>query len=233
MEVQIAVSKIQKYASSNSGDTVEVVERPQGGYSVVMVDGQSSGRGAKNSSVLVVRRVIALLADGVRDGAAARAASDNLYTERGGKVSATLNIISADLHTHTLLITRNNPNPAYLAMGDQLRALNEESRPIGLYRDTRPVITEVNLEPGLTVVAFTDGMVHAGSRTGESLDIAEILAELLDEEEPGAQYLADVLLEQAVRLDQGRPVDDISVIVMRVLSRTGDDVRRMSVRLPV
>lgn len=233
MEVQIAVSKIQKYASSNSGDTVEVVERPQGGYSVVMVDGQSSGRGAKNSSVLVVRRVIALLADGVRDGAAARAASDNLYTERGGKVSATLNIISADLHTHTLLITRNNPNPAYLAMGDQLRALNEESRPIGLYRDTRPVITEVNLEPGLTVVAFTDGIVHAGSRTGESLDISEILAELLDEEEPTAQYLADVLLEQAVRLDQGRPVDDISVIVMRVLSRIGDDVRRMSVRLPV
>ena len=198
-----------------------------------MVDGQSSGRGAKNSSVLVVRRVIALLADGVRDGAAARAASDNLYTERGGKVSATLNIISADLHTHTLLITRNNPNPAYLAVGDRLRALNEESSPIGLYRDTRPVITEVNLEPGLTVVAFTDGMVHAGSRTGESLDITEILAELLDEEEPGAQYLADALLEHAIRLDQGRPADDISVIVMRVLSRTGDDVRRMSVRLPV
>lgn len=233
MEVQIAVSKIHKYATSSSGDTVEVVERPQGGYSVVMVDGQSSGRGAKNSSVLVVRKVIALLADGVRDGAAARAASDNLYAERGGKVSATLNIISADLHTRTLLITRNNPNPAYLAIGDQLRALNEESRPIGLYRDTRPVITEVNLEAGLTVVAFTDGVVHAGSRTGEHLDVAEILTELLEDEDPGAQYLADTLLEQAVRVDQGRPADDISVIVMRVLARTGDDVRRMSVRLPV
>lgn len=233
MEVQIAVSKIRKYATSNSGDTVEVVERPQGGYSVVLVDGQSSGRGAKNSSVMVVRKVIGLLADGVRDGAAARAASDNLFAEKSGKVSATLNIISADLHSRTVLVTRNNPNPAYLAVGDQIRILDEESKPIGLYRGTRPVITEVDLEAGLTVVVFTDGMVHAGSRTGEKLDICELIQVLLDQEEPTAQFMADNLLEQAVRLDQQRPVDDISVVVMRVLSRSGDEVRRMSVRLPL
>jgi len=233
MEVQIAVSKVRKYATSNSGDTVEAIERPQGGYSVVLVDGQSSGRGAKTSSVMVVRKVISLLADGVRDGAAARAASDTLYAEKGGKVSATLNIVSADLHTRTVLVTRNNPNPAYLALGDQIRPLNEESKPIGLYRDTRPVITEVNLQPGLTVVAFTDGLVHAGSRTGECLNIPETLQDLLEEEEPAAQFLADTLLEQAVRLDQQRPVDDISVVVMRIMSRQGDDVRRMAVRLPV
>ena len=72
MEVQIAVSKIRKYATPSSGDTVEFIERPQGGVSVVMADGQSSGRGAKFISTLVVRKVIALLAEGVRDGAAAR-----------------------------------------------------------------------------------------------------------------------------------------------------------------
>ena len=44
--------------------------------SVVLADGQTSGRGAKAVSILVVRKVISLLAEGVRDGAAARAASD-------------------------------------------------------------------------------------------------------------------------------------------------------------
>src|SRR5215218_3020291 len=109
MEVQIAVAKINKYAVSESGDTLEVIERPNGGLSVVLADGQSSGRGAKAISQLVVRKVIGLLAEGVRDGAAARAASDALFTERGGKVSATLNIFSVDLQTNTLVITRNNP----------------------------------------------------------------------------------------------------------------------------
>ncbi|MGB7096977.1 MAG: hypothetical protein WBD62_20195, partial [Anaerolineales bacterium] len=109
MELCVGIAKIRKYATSESGDTVEVVERPKGGLSVVLADGQSSGQGAKWISTLVVRKVITLLAEGVRDGAAARAASDSLYTERSGKVSSTLNILSVDNQTKTLVITRNNP----------------------------------------------------------------------------------------------------------------------------
>lgn len=233
MEVQVAVAKIRKYATSNSGDTVEVVERPQGGVSLVLADGQSSGRGAKWISTLVVRKVIALLAEGVRDGAAARAASDSLFTERGGRVSATLNILSVDMQTRTLVITRNNPVPAIIAHYDQIQFLDEESIPVGLYRDTRPVITEVPLEPGLTAMVFSDGLTNAGDRTGTPLDLEACLCSLLDNEDPSPDFLADSLLEHAVKLDQGRPSDDISVAVLRVVPRNGDDVRRMTVRLPL
>jgi serine phosphatase RsbU (regulator of sigma subunit) len=233
MEVQIAVSKVRKYATSNSGDTVEVVERPQGGLSVVMADGQSSGRGAKWISSLVVRKVISLLAEGVRDGAAARAASDSLFTERGGKVSATLNIMSVDRQTNTLVISRNNPAPMLVARDDTINVLDEDCKPVGLYRDTRPVICEFPLDLGLTAVAFTDGIVHAGSRTGHNLDIVGTLRSLMDEEEPAPQMIADSLLSYALRLDENRPVDDISVVVLRVMRHSGDEVRRMSVRLPL
>jgi len=41
MEMQIAVAKINKYATSESGDTLDVVERPTGSLSVVLADGQS------------------------------------------------------------------------------------------------------------------------------------------------------------------------------------------------
>ena len=61
MEIKLAVAKINKYATSESGDSVEVVERPNGGISVVMADGQSSGKGAKQISSLVVRKVISLI----------------------------------------------------------------------------------------------------------------------------------------------------------------------------
>lgn len=233
MEVQIAVSKVRKYATSDSGDTVEVVERPQGGVSVVLADGQSSGRGAKTVSNLVVRKVIALLAEGVRDGAAARAASDSLYTERNGKVSATLNIVSIDRQTQTMVITRNNPAPVIVAVYDQIRILEEASLPVGLYRNTRPIITQVPLEVGLTVVVYSDGLVHAGERCGENLDVVTCMKALLEDETPPPQLVADSLLEQALRLDENRPVDDISIVVVSVLPATGDEVRRMTVRLPI
>ncbi len=233
MEVFIAVAKVKKYATPSSGDTVEVVERPNGGVSVVLADGQSSGRGAKSISTLVVRKVISLLAEGVRDGAAARAASDYLFTERNGKVSSTLNILSVDKQTSTLVITRNNPVPALIAHNDEIKILAEESVPVGLYRDTRPIINEVALEPGLTALVYTDGLIHAGSRDGQSLDIVTQVQSWLDDEDPSPQLIADDLLSHAVRLDQGRPVDDISVVVLRVSGSTGDSVRRMSVRLPL
>ena len=47
MEVQFAVAKISKYATQESGDTLEMIERPSGGLSFVLVDGQRSGRSAK------------------------------------------------------------------------------------------------------------------------------------------------------------------------------------------
>ncbi len=233
MEIKLAVAKINKYATSESGDSVEVVERPNGGISVVMADGQSSGRGAKQISSLVVRKVISLLSEGVRDGAAARAASDYLFTERKGKVSATLNIVSIDLQTATMVITRNNPLPVFIASDEEICAFDDDSHPIGIYRDTRPLISEMPLVPGLIVVLFTDGLVHAGSRSGESLDIKTFLEGHLEDEEVDPEEIADNLLANAMQLDRGRPVDDISVVVIQVTGQKRDEIRRMTVRLPL
>lgn len=234
MEVHVAVSKTRKYATSTSGDTVEVVERPNGGVSIVIADGQSSGRGAKWVSSFVVRKVISLLADGVRDGAAARAASDALYTERGGRVSATLNILSVDLQTKTLVITRNNPAPVLIARDEDIHSLTDESTQIGFYRDTRPLITQIPLEAGLTVAVYTDGLVHAGSRNGEKMDVVTCLQSVLDEGNPTPQEISDSLLEHALKLDQGRPVDDTTVVVLRVMASDEENIiRRMTLSLPI
>ena len=236
MEVQIAVAKVKKYATSESGDTLEVVERPNGGVSVVLADGQSSGRGAKHISNMVVRKVISLLAEGVRDGAAARAASDYLFTERQGRVQATLNILSADLQTKTLVVTRNNPAPVLIHSHGKILRLDDESVPVGIYRGTRPVVSELPLEAGTTVVTFTDGMVHAGARYGKNLDIESLLSALLsqdDETLPTAEMVAETLLQEALRLDAGRPTDDISIVVLQVIqSHEEPPIRRMLVRLP-
>ncbi len=233
MEINVAVAKINKYSVSESGDTLEIVERPNGGVSVVLSDGQTSGRGAKTISTMVVRKVISLLAEGVRDGAAARAASDYLFTERAGKVTACLDILSVDLQTLTLLVTRNNPTPIFIARKDKVECIGGDSVAIGTSRNIRPVITEFPLEPDVTVVIYTDGIHNAGDRTGTVFDICTLLNAKLEDEDPTAQEIADTILNQAIRLDQNRPNDDMSVVVLRTSSLETDQIRRMSVHLPV
>lgn len=233
MEINIAVAKINKYSVSESGDTLEIVERPNGGVSVVLSDGQTSGKGAKTISTMVVRKVISLLAEGVRDGAAARAASDYLFTERAGKVTACLDILSVDLQTLTLVVTRNNPTPIFIARKEKVECIGGDSVAIGTSRNIRPSITEFPLEADITVVIYTDGIHTAGDRTGDSFDICTLLNAMLEDENPSPQMIADTILARAIRLDQNRPADDMSVVVLRTTSAESDQIRRMTVHLPV
>lgn len=232
MEAQVAVAKTRKYASSESGDSLEMIERPTGGLSLVLADGQTSGKAAKAIAGIVVRKAISLLADGVRDGAAARAASDYLYTLRAGKVLATLNILSIDLHSQSLVVTRNNPAPVYLIGAGDLHVLDGLVDPVGGRRAVRPQIHEMPLRAGLTAVVFTDGLMYAGERTGRPIDLPRRIRELEAEGALDPARWADQLLAEALALDEGRPADDITVLVAAILDRQGEDIRRLTVRMP-
>jgi len=234
MELQVAVAKVSKYAVRESGDTLEMIERPHGGLSFVLVDGQHTGHGAKAVSNLVARKAIALLADGVRDGAAARAAHDYLYTQHDGKVSAELHIVSIDLVSKTIVVSRNSHCPVIVGEGCKVRSLDEPSEAIGVHRRMKPVITELPLVPQTTVVVFTDGVLDAGVRYGQSFDIAPFVEGKLCDESVSAQTLADAILARANDLDRGRPGDDTSVLVVRVVPRADvDEARRLALRFPI
>ncbi len=238
LEVQVAVAKVSKYAVSESGDTVELIERPFGGLSLVLADGQRSGKSAKAISNIVVRKAVSLLADGVRDGAAARAAHDYLRAMRGGQVSATLIIVSVDLGTRTVVVSRNSHCPVVLLRGaaGELRLLDEPSQAIGIHVRTRPVIAELPIEPEFHIVAFSDGVLSAGERYGERLEVPAFVREqvLAGGGRACADTLAEALLARALELERGRPGDDVSVAVLSIVPRRQpDDIRRLTARFPI
>ena len=234
MSIAAGVAKVSKWAVRESGDTLEVIERPHGGLSLVLADGQGSGQAAKDLSNLVAKKAIGLLADGVRDGAVARAVHDFLYHYRHGQVSATLNIVSADLVSRTLVISRNNPCPAVLVRRGEISLLDEPSSAIGMHRRMKPVVVEQPIEPGTRLVVYTDGLESAGRRQGRHLDVRSEVQRLLEQGSGSARDLADGLLNAAVELDQGRPNDDISVMALLVDAPEREDLtRRLWISFPV
>jgi len=234
LEVQTAVEKISKYASSESGDTVEIIERPHGGISIVVADGQRSGYSAKAISNIVVRKAISLLAEGVRDGAVARATHDYLQLQRGGKVSAELFIVSVDLVTQSLVISRNARCPILVRQGGTHLWLDEESEAVGIYRNTKPSIVELPLQANMTLIVFTDGVWKAGSRSDGTIHLPELLERVDAEQSQSAQKIADAILAESIRLDDNRPRDDATVLVLRVVPQAKPDpVRRLSMRFPI
>ena len=233
LTIDMAIAKTNKYASRESGDTVEIVERPGGGMSVIMADGQGTGRAAKSLSMLVTAKVAALIKEGVRDGACARAANDFLFAMRGGKVSATLDILSVDLKTKTVVITRNGNTSCLIATCEGIEVAHDAERPLGLHARTRPWTAELPISAGLRVVLVSDGVKHSGSRAGmPPFDLAGAVrrAGLSN----SAEAMADALLAEALARDAQTPRDDMSVVALALPEHHETTlVRRMRALVPL
>lgn len=232
--IDVGVAKTEKYASRESGDTVELVERPAGGFTVVMIDGQGSGRAAKTLSLLLSSKAVALVKEGVRDGVVARATHDYLFAFRHGQVSATLDLLSVDLKTRSIVITRNAEAPLLLSSGGEPGVLPARSGPIGRYLWTKPAVTELPLAKGLEVVLFTDGIPHSGRRgVLPPLDLEGWGREHLGRR-CRAQDLADAMLSMAIDRDQGRPHDDMAVVALSLReSDAAAPIRRMGLEVHI
>ena len=229
----VAVAKTNKYASRESGDTVEVVERPGGGLSVVIVDGQGSGEHAKRLSLLVAGRTVSLLNEGVRDGTAARAAHDFLFAHRGGSVSAALDILSIDLASRSVVVTRNSEIPMLVNRNSHWELFMESGGRIGIHRATRPQILEFPCEPGTVALVVTDGVLSAGRRFNQQIEL-KALVERVVTPDLTPDELVERILHEAIHADRDMPQDDMTVVALRLgPSVQGRAVRRLSVAVPL
>jgi len=65
------------------------------------------------------------------------------------------------------------------------------------------------------------------------MDICTTIGAFMEEQEPTAREIAEFLLQRAIRLDNGQPLDAMSIIVLQTSSRPSDNIRRMSISLPL
>ena|SRR6056297_2714974 len=234
-EINVAIRKTDKYAVSTGGDTVEIIERPKGGVSVVLVDAQGSGKSAKISSMAVVSTILNLISEGVRDGAAARAAHDKLFARRGGRVSATLAIASIDLHTNSLVISRNGNCPIIIWCKQEVFVYNNNISPIGFHYEVKPEIAELDICDDLWVFSCSDGITHAGRYTQNQLQLEKIINIVNQGREKGLniEEISDSIIEIALAKDKHRPRDDMSMFLMNVHDyKEKVLVRKMGISFP-
>lgn len=233
MRIDVDVAKVPKHGTDISGDTVDVVERRDGGLSLIMADGMGSDAEAKFTSSFVVTKAMSLIAEGTRDGAAARAAHDALYSIRAGKASVGLVIVSADFATKSLVVSRNSNCPVLVKKGEELFVYQEHVSHIGTEQMVKPNIYVLDLVPDTIVVTFTDGFMKCGSKGPPGWELKDIVIEV-KEHLKKPENVALTLLGKALARDKGRPKNDISVAVMMVTPQVSKDhVRRMEVSMPM
>jgi serine phosphatase RsbU (regulator of sigma subunit) len=148
-------------------------------------------------------------------------------------VSATLDILSVDLKTETVVITRNSETACFVQTNEGVEVIAGAERPLGIHPRTRPWAAEIPVGPGLRVILVSDGIANSGMRNRlPPLDLAAISAAA--GAEASAAEIADLVLNEANVRDQGKPGDDMSVVALTMPEHNQTTlVRRMRAEVPL
>ncbi len=232
MELQAAISKTARYSSTAQGDNVEIIERPHGGISIIMAEGKLNGCRSRIVAMKAVHSILSLIASGMHDGAASRLVLSDIFEDYQGKAQVSLHIISCDLESQSIVITKNNTTPVVTVFEDAAEYLRFDGR-VQTEQALSPSVFQFEIEEGRDFILVSDGVLQAGTQYEQPLDLRVLVESLFEDEEPTVQEVADAILNQAISQDVGRPQDDMTVTVLRISASSSTNIRREYVHFPI
>jgi len=211
----IAIRTTHKYAVQASGDVARVIDLPDGGVAVLVIDGQGSGRAARAVARSVATRLSEMLESGASAATSAMAANETLYSDRGGQVSVSFDIIRAAANG-TIEMAGYSTNTGVI-FDDGWKTTDTNSVPAGRSYGALPRVSRYDAGTVNAVVLVTDGIASSYRSETEMLSALERLG---DSFEPCR--VAEVLLEESLLAADGRPRDDLTVAVIALSSDPAD-----------
>lgn len=210
LQFDIAIRSTHKYAMSASGDTTRIVDLPDGGVALLVIDGQGSGPSARAVAREVAAKLTGLLQDGAEAVTAARAASETLRAARSGQVSVSFDIVRAG-QDRLVEIARLSTNVLLVREEERWRELGGQSEPAGRGGGSRPFTWLLDANSNPAILIATDGVARADKQ-----DDCEgwLLGALAASPSEAAAELADAVFREAMERVDGRPADDMTVAVL-------------------
>ncbi len=209
-------ANISKYGEILCGDSLSVAGMG-GGKLMVLSDGLGSGVKANILATLTTKIAMRLMERGLPLEEVVATLTDTLPECKVRKIAySTFTLLKVLDDGRAYLAEFDNPPTFFLKRG-YISQLRYKDRVIG----TRKIReAHVHLEAGDWLVTVSDGEIHAG--IGGLLNLGwdwEKIAKFLETqvyEDISAQKVAQILVDQAAQLYEGKPGDDTTVGVLKI-----------------
>jgi phosphoserine phosphatase RsbU/P len=122
-----------------------------------------------------------------------------------------------DTTTRMLSYANGGHNPPLLARRDgSVVWLNTAGLPLGLFPDSAYEGNTLQLHPGDTVIAYTDGVTEARNQSGEEWGVEGIRKAAVENKAKNANELVDAIFTSLDEFSGRRQIDDATILVARV-----------------
>lgn len=209
--VQSSVAQVSR--EEVSGDSYIITTLKEGKELLVLSDGMGVGEHACNQSQTAVNLLENLLTSGFNKEVALKTINSVLLLRSTSETFTTLDIIMIDLYNAEIDFIKTASAPSFVKRGRHVAVISSSSLPMGILEQVEVVTEKKSLLPHDIVLMISDGVLEASRTVSGEEWITRLLADL-DETEP--QLIAEMVINQALRLAQGKPHDDMTAICMRI-----------------
>lgn len=211
--VETGIAHAAKGGGLISGDSFTEMDLGVGKYVLAISDGMGNGKRAKEESEETLRLLHQILKTGIPEHVAIKSINSILSLRTTDEIYSTLDLTVMNLHNASIRCLKIGSSPSFVKRGDLLFQITASNLPIGIIQDFSVDIVQEQLKPGDLLIMMSDGIYDGPRLTKKDVWFREKLRQL-ETDEP--QHVADYLLEEVIRENEGYIFDDMTVIVTKI-----------------
>jgi len=208
-EVSFGVSSVAKDGNEISGDTHSVVTTDNGKCIVALCDGMGSGEEAEKMSSTSISLVESFYRAGF-DSDVILSCVNKLLTAGGNEVFCAVDIAVLDVYNGLTDFIKLGASVGLVKQDNKVEIVSGSSLPLGVLEEMTPSVTQKALNSGDVIVLMSDGVTDCFSSPD---DIASVFANVSLNV---PQSIAEVILSKALKNSNGKPHDDMTVVVAKL-----------------
>lgn len=202
--------------SEVGGDFYDIFQTAANEWAIVMGDVCGKGPDAAALTGLVRSTVRAIAMQTRKPAAVLRALNQVLLSRDLEERFCTLNYLRLRLAYGACTVTvcsAGHPPPLIVDANHRVRHVGQPGSLLGQFEDVALVEAELTLSEGDRLVLLTDGVIEARGADGHMMD-ERLTGLLMNVQDLGPDELAELIQEQALKVQDGFPRDDIAVLVV-------------------
>ncbi|MFT8389902.1 MAG: stage II sporulation protein E [Sporolactobacillus sp.] len=197
-----------------SGDNYALFDIGTGKYALAISDGMGNGTRADEESQETLQLLSKVLKSGIPETLAIKSINSILSLRTTEEIYATLDLALIDMQSAESTFLKIGSNPSFIKRGNHVMMQDGSNLPMGMIENFDVDVDNKQLKSGDLLIMMSDGIFDAPKHI-ENKE-AWVKRKIVEFETDDPQEVADLLLEEVIRVGGGQIDDDMTVVVAQI-----------------
>lgn len=213
-KVTTGVAKICKYDGLVSGDNHTFLNTGEGKYIVALSDGMGSGQKAAIQSRATMNLLEQFIQSGFDKDTTVKLINSVLVLKSNEDSFSTIDMSVIDLYSGEVEFVKIGAVPTYIKSDERVECVKSASLPVGILSNVELELAHKKVQDGDFIIMMSDGVLDSFYAQGGGEEFLRAYIAGIKSLNP--QEIADSILDRAYQNYEGKPADDMMVLVAKI-----------------